>query len=106
MKSNLKNQQQTNSGYPAGAAGIIPNKNFARLAFTANNFYDSKNANQLNGSQNYGMRQGNEQQFQHSQNSSIGSAAPRQSRSRQKVMKTNTYGVTGGVTNQGGEGNI
>ena len=62
MKSNLKNQQ-TNSGYPTGTTAMIPNKNFARLAFTANNFYDSKNANQLNGSQNYGMRSGNEQQF-------------------------------------------
>ena len=53
MKGNLKNQQQsqTNSGYPAATNSYIgqggssmPHKaNLNRLAFTANNFYDSRN---------------------------------------------------------------
>ena len=57
MKGNLKNQQhhaqQTNSGYPAAPNQYVsqvpvgsmgPNKsNLNRLAFTANNFYDSRN---------------------------------------------------------------
>ena len=54
MKGNLKNQQtsQTNSGYPAptnsyisqASSGPMQHKtNLNRLAFTANNFYDSRN---------------------------------------------------------------
>ena len=69
MKGNLKNQQQqhqqTNSGYPAQSnqyagqaaaqAGPMPHKsNLNRLAFTANNFYDSRSM--LSGAQHYGMR--------------------------------------------------
>lgn len=68
MKGNLKNQQhhaqQTNSGYPAAPNQYVsqvpvgsmgPNKsNLNRLAFTANNFYDSRNM--LSGAQQYGMR--------------------------------------------------
>lgn len=69
----------------------MPHKsNLNRLAFTANNFYDSRNM--LGGGvQQYGMRpsiEGN----QGGANSG-GQAMSRQSRSRQKMMKTNTYGV-------------
>lgn len=108
MKGNLKNQQHqgqqsTNSGYPAPAQ---PNqylqhhphhlnqaKNMNRLAFTANNFYDSRNM--LSGVQHYGMRPSNEigPNTGVPNANSNGQAMPRQSRSRQKMMKTNTYGV-------------
>jgi hypothetical protein len=51
--NNFKNQP-TNSGYPAHqqmGAFHLPNKNnFARLAFTANNFYDAKQSLNSNNS--------------------------------------------------------
>lgn len=110
MKGNLKNQQtqQTNSGYPAptnsyissGCPGPVPHKaNMNRLAFTANNFYDSRNMLAGGQQQQYGMRPSHDSQ-QNNQNSAgnnanqgSGQAMSRQSRSRQKIMKTNTYGV-------------
>ncbi len=68
MKGNLKSQQQhqqqTNSAYPGATnsyighsgptGGMSQKTNLNRLAFTANNFYDSKNM--LSGVQHYGMR--------------------------------------------------
>ena len=60
IKSNLKNQvsaQQTNSGYPAHTSSISNKNNLTQFSFTANNFYD-KNAHQLSGNANYGMRSG------------------------------------------------
>jgi hypothetical protein len=74
----------------------MPNKtNLNRLAFTANNFYDSRNM--LASGQQYGVRPsldgsvGN--QNQGGGNGGGANQSSGQSRSRQKMMKTNTYGV-------------
>ena len=105
MKGNLKNQQQqqTNSGYPPatnsyiGQGGVGPmshETNLNRLAFTANNFYDSRNM--LGGVQQYGMRPSQDSRGNQERNPGAGGngqAMSRQSRSRQKIMKTNTYGI-------------
>ena len=104
IKSNLKNNQSS-QGYGAGPVGggaqqNLPNKNIARLAFTANNFYDSRN--HLAGVPNYGVRQtGNPiEAGPGGASQAVGAVIPRQSRSRQKVMKTNTYGASNNLNDQ------